>query len=509
MDDELDAVEEPEILRAKYSQKERDAMPLEDFGDPDNRAFPIKEAEDVIHAAERLHNASGNQAAIKKRIIKIAKRKGFPLPQTWQDEEDGKGKEKRSMDTDNNVEERNDATKPNVSVYLPIVSRNDEDWTVTGQATVEDIDSYGTIFDYEASKKAFKKWFGNVREMHDSKKAVGRGIDVQYDDENKRILVTTRVSKGAKDTWEKIKDGTLQGYSVGAYAGKEDWSTVTRNGKDVPLLKNYKLVELSLVDNPATPDCFFQVVRADGFANGEVVAADEPVEATQDTTDTRAGAKISHVTQGTLHDMRDSHLLNAKKTMQLCDCEECQGGVSVLDPDNDGDIDILPSLDYDGDGGTQDMLAKYRAFEANLERTLKPFEVQMRSFMAAMTANNGKSHASQGVDFTKIEERLNAIETRAASIAEVRADLSAVKGLVERIAATPQQGGPITNPQAMEKLLAGNAGVSQNGKNPLDDEIADIRAALQRGLIDAQTAQIRIAAAQIKRSVPGFPQVVM
>ena len=69
-----------------YSQKQRDNMDDNDFGDPENQAFPIKHPADVVNAASRLHNSKGDQAAIKSRIIRIAKRKGFALPQTWQDE---------------------------------------------------------------------------------------------------------------------------------------------------------------------------------------------------------------------------------------------------------------------------------------------------------------------------------------------------------------------------------------------------------------------------------------
>jgi len=70
-----------------YSQKQRDAMDDSDFGDPSNQAFPIKTAQDVINAASRLHNTKGDEDAIKARIKRIAKRKGFPLPQTWQDDD--------------------------------------------------------------------------------------------------------------------------------------------------------------------------------------------------------------------------------------------------------------------------------------------------------------------------------------------------------------------------------------------------------------------------------------
>ncbi len=77
-----------QTLERDYSQKDRDKMDDSDFGDPENQAFPVKVAQDVINAASRLHNAKGDQSAIKSRIIRIAKRKGFPLPQTWQDEDD-------------------------------------------------------------------------------------------------------------------------------------------------------------------------------------------------------------------------------------------------------------------------------------------------------------------------------------------------------------------------------------------------------------------------------------
>ena len=46
------------------------------------------------------------------------------------------------------------------------------------------------------------------REMHD-RKAVAKGVGVFFDDENKKIVVRSRVSKGAKDTWAKVEEGIL------------------------------------------------------------------------------------------------------------------------------------------------------------------------------------------------------------------------------------------------------------------------------------------------------------
>ncbi|HET8907738.1 MAG TPA: hypothetical protein VFN11_12320, partial [Ktedonobacterales bacterium] len=122
-------------------------------------------------------------------------------------------------------------------------------------ATSEAVDSHGTIFDYDASKEAFTRWIGNVREMH-GRHAVGLRVAVRCDDESRRIFVRIRVSRGAQDTWEKVLDGTLRGASIGAcgvvwqrqrrrVAGEQRWLQVATR---------YDLVELSLVDNPSNPD---------------------------------------------------------------------------------------------------------------------------------------------------------------------------------------------------------------------------------------------------------------
>jgi hypothetical protein len=82
-------------------------------------------------------------------------------------------------------------------------------------ATSEALDQRGTIFDYAASKDAFTRWMGNVREMHE-RVAVGRRMAVRFEDETRRIFVTIRISRGAEATWEKVLDGTLRGASIGA-----------------------------------------------------------------------------------------------------------------------------------------------------------------------------------------------------------------------------------------------------------------------------------------------------
>lgn len=139
-------------------------------------------------------------------------------------------------------------------IFVAPISRVDpEKRQVTVTATSEAVDTYGTIFDYDASKRAFLKWVGNVREMHQPK-AVGSRVAVHCDDENRKIDVTLRISRGAQDTWEKVLDGTLKGASIGA--SKVMWQhPATRDkGTAHPRAVDYDLAELSLVDNPSNPD---------------------------------------------------------------------------------------------------------------------------------------------------------------------------------------------------------------------------------------------------------------
>lgn len=77
------ATEALELLTYAYiSQKERDKIPEEDFGDPENKKFPIRNQHDLDSAAKLIGKAK-NPAKVKERIKKIAKRKGLTLPESW------------------------------------------------------------------------------------------------------------------------------------------------------------------------------------------------------------------------------------------------------------------------------------------------------------------------------------------------------------------------------------------------------------------------------------------
>lgn len=142
---------------------------------------------------------------------------------------------------------------------------------VTGLATADNIDHSAEIVDFNASREAFASWAGNIREMHQPK-AVGktlayREVQVPY---HGRIYdgmeVDVYISKGAPDTWEKVLDGTLRGFSVGGRVLKRIDVIDKNTGRSAERIAKYMLTELSLVDNPDNPAALISMIkrRADG-----------------------------------------------------------------------------------------------------------------------------------------------------------------------------------------------------------------------------------------------------
>lgn len=144
-----------------------------------------------------------------------------------------------------------------LKLHLPIQKVDVEKRQVSGFATLDNIDKHGDIVDADASQKAFDRFRGNIREMH-LPKAVGRMVSFETKQVNENgqeytgIYVTAKVSKGAQDTWEKVLDGTLNGFSIGGLV-KERGEKSLDSGETVRVIKDYDLMELSLVDSPANP----------------------------------------------------------------------------------------------------------------------------------------------------------------------------------------------------------------------------------------------------------------
>jgi hypothetical protein len=145
---------------------------------------------------------------------------------------------------------------------VPFTKVNREKRTVSGFATLDNIDQTNDVVTAEASIKAFESFRGNIREMHGSL-AVGKMVSFKpetfYDPATKEfyngVYVTAYISKGAQDTWEKVLDGTLSGFSIGGKINESDNEVNKASGKTVRFIKDYDLIELSIVDSPANELC--------------------------------------------------------------------------------------------------------------------------------------------------------------------------------------------------------------------------------------------------------------
>jgi hypothetical protein len=538
-------------IERSIPQKTRDSYDAADFAGPD-KSFPIT-SQAQLDAAAHLIGHADDPAAVKAKAISIAKRKGFSLPDAWK-EDDSPDRATQAVlptpDEDNSVPLERVTMPEHAFMYAPIVRFDKEKREVEGVATSEALDSFKTIFSYEASKKAFQKWMertANVREMH-QKKAVAKGIGVRFDDANKKIHVVTRVSRSADgdNTWTKIEEGIINGFSVGADAQSAVWDTITRDGKRYPYLVGYDLAELSLVDNASNPDSHgLLIARADGLTDlvdtteptdtsipDSSVGASLPVPSPLSTTGgvvERVGARVGSNTRSAMHESIGHTLQAAKSQMKNCGCEDCQGALKQVDPDDDGDIDIFGGAYGDTDDDAASLTAAdtdraaqpsidIDALKEHIDRLLAPYMQRSSAMIARMagipepvepispelirSAVSAEFHNALQPTVAEVlilKDTLNiALERieRLSNQSEVRADLSAVKETVERIAAQPAGGGPVLNGGSypVDKRLANQPYAAQSAQN---DPRAFWDEAMRQGLLTTPDLQMRAATASV------------
>jgi len=179
-----------------------------------------------------------------------------------------------------------DTEGDNVRLSMPFSKVDKERRIVSGFATLDNVDKQADIVTTDASLKAFAKFRGNIREMHQPT-AVGKMIsfkeDKYFDPEAKKfysgVYVSTYISKGAQDTWEKVLDGTLSGFSIGGRMNKWDDGYDEKMDSKIRIIKDYDLVELSLVDNPANQFAnVLSVEKVDGVDMIKGESLDTPIE---------------------------------------------------------------------------------------------------------------------------------------------------------------------------------------------------------------------------------------
>jgi hypothetical protein len=170
----------------------------------------------------------------------------------------------------------------NLRLSLPFAKVDKERRIVSGFASLDNIDKQNDIVTADASMKAFAKFRGNIREMHQPS-AVGKMVsfkeDKYFDPDTKKfysgVFVSAYVSKGAQNAWEKVLDGTYTGFSIGGRMNKWDDAYDEKMDASIRIIKDYDLIELSLVDSPANQ--FANIMHVEKIDGVDVVKGDETV----------------------------------------------------------------------------------------------------------------------------------------------------------------------------------------------------------------------------------------
>jgi hypothetical protein len=170
----------------------------------------------------------------------------------------------------------------NVRLSMPLTKVDEGRRIVSGFASLDNLDKQMDIVTTEASMNAFAKFRGNIREMHQPS-AIGKMVSFKeekyFDPESKKfykgVYVSAYISKGAQDAWEKVLDGTYTGFSIGGRMNEWDDAYDEKADAQIRIIKEYDLIELSLVDSPANQFAsIMSVQKVDGV---DIIKGDETV----------------------------------------------------------------------------------------------------------------------------------------------------------------------------------------------------------------------------------------
>lgn len=138
---------------------------------------------------------------------------------------------------------------------------------VTGSVADDSLDLDKQVCDPEWLNKAVPEWFetgGNIREQHDPKRSVGKATE--YAPEGTKHPIVAKVVDPIAIT--KAEEGLFTGFSVGIKGARVVKDDAAPNGRIV----DGKIIEVSLVDRPANPNCQLVLAKA---AGDDVVKAED------------------------------------------------------------------------------------------------------------------------------------------------------------------------------------------------------------------------------------------
>lgn len=136
--------------------------------------------------------------------------------------------------------------------FLPLTKvekTSDGGCIISGYASTPALDLDGEIVALDAVKKALPGYWQwrNIREMHTSSAV---GVAKEADIDERGLFLTSKIVD--KDAVKKCLEGVYKGYSIGGKKLAKSGNTITE----------IELVEISVVDRPANPECSFEVKKS-------------------------------------------------------------------------------------------------------------------------------------------------------------------------------------------------------------------------------------------------------
>ena len=144
--------------------------------------------------------------------------------------------------------------------------------TVYGKATDDSLDIDQQICDKDWLDRAMPHWFksgGNIREQHSN---IAAGVAKEYESKTDGHYITALVVDPV--SVKKVDSGVLKGFSIGIKNPRVVRDHKAANGRIV----DGQIVEVSLVDRPANPNC--QLVLAKSASGDETVIQVEELHET-------------------------------------------------------------------------------------------------------------------------------------------------------------------------------------------------------------------------------------
>lgn len=187
-------------------------------------------------------------AAVKDKLKGKKRRQWLHV---WNSEYNSHGDESRAFASAWSAVKKGFTPMSDFQFFLPISKiekQSDGSCIVSGYASTQTRDLDGEIVSIDAIKKAWPSYweYRNIREMHQSK-AVGVGKESHIDE----IGPFLRAKIVDPVAVQKCVEEVYKGFSIGG----------RKLAKSGDIITELELIEISLVDRPANPDCRIQIAK--------------------------------------------------------------------------------------------------------------------------------------------------------------------------------------------------------------------------------------------------------